>query len=667
MILSSLLRDKTCRALVFSASILGLVACGGGGGNASAPGAGPGSNTNPTTTGIAGLTLVPSKSSVKADGQDSLTLTVRALDASNAIVKGANLTVSASSGLILSASNVTTDATTGTATVTVTADANNPVNRTATVTLSCGGCGAANATNSIAITGATLSLAGGTSLVAGGTAQTLDAVLKDPSGNNVPDGTTVTFSSADTTTVTVSPATQTTVAGKATVSVTGIATTSGSGTTVTASALGSSASRSYTVSAPANALAISAPSNTTSLVVGVAQTITVAAPGASSVTFFNTANGTWSSAGAVTVSGNVATNDFTPAQAGSLTITVKDNSNRTASVTYSVSAPISAVNKLQASAGQTTLQVAVGTTTPSVRITTMALTSAGQGVANVPIMFTFSGGPGAGEYLTPALAYTDTSGKAYADFFAGTAPSNAGPITISAQVQGSSPVIKTGTAPSSSNVQLTIGGQATSVSFGASSQIRESSDKTEYMLDHSVQVTDAQGNAVSGAVVTLKVRPVAFSTGSGCATTSTYCTEDVNGNGSLDAGEDGKRVTTGVATTGSCFASPQVATKPDSETMTPAEQTAATAVTTGSSDGILTPINAYAGSVPATITTRSDGTGSFTLTYLKAASIWTVVKLTASVGSGTTETSNSAVFRLAPSVDDKKPGTCHIPDSPFAE
>lgn len=625
---------------------MSLAACGGGGGNASAPS----SSSAPSGTAndsVASLMLVSSKTTLKADGVDSITLTLKALDSSNGVVKGASLKLSATSGLVLSASSFTTDATTGVATATVTADQTNQVNRTATLTLSCDGCIATNSTSSVTISGATLSLTGNTSLVAGGASVTLDAVVKDTAGNNVPDGTVVTFASTDINTVAVSSAIQTTVGGKASVNVSGVATTSGAGTPINVTALGAASSKSYTVSAPANALTIASPSSTTALVTNVLQTISVSAPGASSVNFSSTAAGSWSASNPVSVSSGAVTVGFTPSQAGVLAITVNDNLGRSATVNYRVSSPASAADKILLSTGQTTISRATGSTTPSVRITAQALDvvspSIEQGVANVPIQFTFSGGPNAGEYLTPALAYTDSSGFAYADFFAGTAPTTAGAIVVHAQIQNRS--IATGTSPSSNDINLTIGGQATSVSFGSSTVIRESSDKTVYMLDHSVQVTDAQGNAVKGAIVTLKVRPVAFSTGSACTITATYCSEDANGNGSLDVGEDGLRISTTVSAVGSsCYPTPL----PSSS---------------GSKDGILTPSNSYAGSVPATVTTGDDGTAAFSLTYLKAASIWTVVRLVASVGSGTTETSNSTVFRLAASKPDTD--TCVIPPSPF--
>lgn len=643
--------EKTSMTLAMFACVLGLSACGGGGGNASAPTDTPAPSS---TASVAGLMVVPSKTSVIADGVDSVALTLRAVDAANAVVKNANLNVSATSGLVLSASSVTTDATTGVATVTVTADQVNQVNRTSTVTLSCGGCGAGSASISISISGATVALNGNTSLVAGGPTVTLDAVVRDAKGAAVADGTRVEFASTDTTAVTVSAPIQTTSGGKASVQVSGVAASAGA-VPVNVTVLGTSATRNYTVSAPANALTIDSPSASTAFVTGVAQLVSVSAPGATTVNFSNSSAGTWSPSNTASVSGGIASATFTPSQAGSLTITVNEGANtgtRSATATYKVSSPASAADKLQLSAGQTTLQRATATTTPSVRITVQALDvvspSIEQGVANVPIQFTFTGGPGAGEYLTPALAYTDSAGFAYADFFAGTAPSTAGAIKVNAKIQGRS--IATGIAPSSNELQLTIGGQATSVSFGASSVIRESADKTVYLLDHSVQVTDAQGNAVSGAVVTLRVRPVAFSVGRTCSISRTYCSEDFNGNGSLDANEDGVRIVTTDTTVGS--------------TCSPSTVPSAS----GSMDAILTPSNSYAGSVPATVTTGSDGTANFVLTYLKAASIWTVVRLSASVGSGTTETSNSSVFRLpASEADAKAPDTCHIPNSPFAD
>jgi hypothetical protein len=290
-------------------------------------------------------------------------------------------------------------------------------------------------------------------------------------------------------------------------------------------------------------------------------------------------------------------------------------------------------------------------------LTARALYSVGssdQGVANVPILFSMTGGPGAGEYLTPAYQLTDSSGYAYADFYAGNSASIQNGIVVAAQIQGTA--IQTGTAPSSNSAQLTVGGQALSVAFGAASVIRESTDKTLYILDYSVQVTDANNNPVPNALVTLRVRPVAFSLGSGCtvakdavftSANATYCSEDTNSNGSLDAGEDGVRTLTTVSTAGRC--------------------PAGTAASAGTSDGLLTPQNSVGGAVPATVTTDASGTAPFSLTYLKASSIWVVDKLSATVSVNGTESGSSTIFQLTPSeVDVKLPDTCHIPNSPFA-
>jgi hypothetical protein len=320
---------------------------------------------------------------------------------------------------------------------------------------------------------------------------------------------------------------------------------------------------------------------------------------------------------------------------------------RSASLTLVVSPPVSAANKILLNASKTTLPMSTASgNQSSLTLTAQAVLFDGatdQSVANVPVEFFMSGGPGAGEFLTPALAYTNSAGFAVATFTAGTAASIPNGILILAKVQGTA--VQTGTSPSGNPVQLTIGGQATSVAFGPASVLGESSDKTLYVQAYSVQVTDANNNPVPGQVVTLRMRPVAFSLGSACVVAETYCSEDVNGNGSMDSGEDGTRTPITVATAGSC---PSVA---------PA--------VTGTQDGILTPQNSDGGSVPSTVTTDANGVAAFNLTYLKGSALWVVNKLTATVSSNSTETSKSTIFRLAASIPDVGP-PCSLPPSPYS-
>jgi hypothetical protein len=304
-------------------------------------------------------------------------------------------------------------------------------------------------------------------------------------------------------------------------------------------------------------------------------------------------------------------------------------------------------------------------------LTARALNSVGssdQAVANVPILFTMLGGPGAGEYLTPAYQLTDSAGYASADFYAGTSASIQEGIVIAAATQGTTVRVSTGDGivgsanlndgRSSNPVKLTVGGQALSVAFGSASVLRESTDKTLYIQDYSVQVTDANNNPVSNAIVTLRVRPVAFSLGSGCtidldrndpSKRATYCSEDANANGSLEAAtEDGKRILTTVTTAGQCG-------------------TGSPTVYTGTSDVSLTPQNSVAGSVPSTVTTDATGIAPFSLTYLKASAIWVVDKLSATVSVNGTESGTSTIFQLPVTTTDVAlPATCHIPDSPFS-
>ena len=610
---------------------------------------GTGGSTTSANTNVALIRVNSISSVLKADGTSTLTFTVYALTSGNASVSGATIDLAATNGVILSTPSVVTTATG--ATVTMTAVSSDQTTRVSMLTASCTACTASPTTIQVNVVGASIALAnsGTSALVVGGSGATLSATVKDAFA--VPmSGVTVTFAATDATVLGLSATTaQTNTSGIATVSISGLAAGSAS---INVTAMGNAKSQAYTSGLATAVMAVTSPANNSVMVTNIGQTITVSAPGASSVTFATTlglfGNNATSQQNVAVVSGS-ASAVLTSSQAGTATVTMLDDLSRSVNITLVVSPPAVAANKILLNASQTTLPIVTASgTQSSVTITARAVLFDGmsdQSVANVPIAFSMTGGPGGGEFLTPALAYTNSAGYAVATFTAGTAASIPNGITISAKAQGTTVQTESGISPSSNNVQLTIGGQALSVAFGPASVLGESSDKTLYIQAYSVQVADANNNPVSGQVVTLRMRPVAFSTGTACTIAATYCSEDVNANGSLESGEDGTRTVTTDATAGSC---PSVAPVP-----------------AGTRDGFLTPPNSDGGSVPSTVTTDASGIAAFNLTYLKGSALWVINKLTATVSSSGTETSKSTIFRLVPSVPDVDP-PCSLPPSPYS-
>jgi hypothetical protein len=490
-----------------------------------------------------------------------------------------------------------------------------------------------------------------TSLIVGGATATLTAIVKNFGGVSM-SGVDVAFAATDPTVLGLSAASvKTNSSGVAQVVVSGLAVGSSS---INVSALGTAKSQAFTSGVATAVLAVTSPANRSVMVLNKPQTIVVSAPStATSVTFATTvgsfANGLSSESVAVVNGAALAT--LTAAQAGTATVTIIDSLSNTANLLLVVSPPISAANKLLLNASQTTVPLSVaGGTQNSLTLTARAISSDGktdQAVANVPIQFSMTGGPSAGEFLSPALAYTNSSGVAVSTFTSGTTASISNGITVNAAIQGTA--IETGVLPSSNDALLTVGGQALSVAFGSSSQLGESTDKTLYIQAYSVQVTDANNNPVANQLVTLRMRPVAFSLGTPCTVTKTYCSEDVNGNGSIDADEDGSRtlINNDLTNVATCPATPPPAT--------------------GTLDANLTPSNSDGGGIPATLTTDVNGTAGFNLTYLKGSALWVVDKLTATVSSNGTETNKSSIFRLPLSDADLDPktGKCYLPASPY--
>lgn len=628
-----------------------LTACGGGGGNASTPTPPP--TTTTANTNVASISIIPSPGVLKADGTSTLTFTVFALTTGNASVSGATIDLAATNGVILSSPSVVTTATG--ATVTMIAVSSDQTSRVSTLTASCIACTASPTTSQVNVVGASIALtnSGVSALVVGGSNATLSATVKDAFA--VPmSGVSVSFAATDAAVLGLSaPTAVTNGSGIATVAVSGLAAGAAS---INVTALGNAKSQAYTSGLATAVMTVTSPANNSVMVTGIVPTpgtvptrITVSAPGASKVTFATTlgtfANGTTSQI--IDVVSGTASADLKSSAAGTATITMIDNLSRSANLTLVVSPPVSAVNKILLNASQTTLPIATASgTQSSLTLTARAVMFDGttdQSVANVPIEFSMSGGPGGGEFLTPALAYTNSSGNAVATFTAGTAASIPNGIVISAKAQGTA--VQTGMSPSNNNALLTIGGQALSVAFGPASVLGESSDKTLYIQAYSVQVADANNNPVAGQVVTLRMRPVAFSLGGACTVTATYCSEDVNGNGSLDPGEDRTRTGTTVATAGTCPIMPPAVS--------------------GTRDEVLTPANSDGGSVPSIVVTDVNGIAAFNLTYLKGSAFWVINKLTATVSSSGTETSKSTIFRLAATVPDVGP-PCSLPPSPYS-
>jgi hypothetical protein len=656
---------KLLKLLASIAFTLTVAACGGGGGNASAPPV-----TDPSTL-VAGNSKVGAiklnvigPSVLNADGTSSVTIKVFALTSGNASVAGATIDLTATNGVILSAPSVVTAA--DGATLTVIADSANQSNRTSTISASCLNCTAAIVTSDVKVVGATVALsnAGASALIVGGSSATLTVTVKGVGGVGL-QGVDVAFASTDASLLRLSAATaKTNSSGVASVLVSGIAAGSAS---VNVSALGDVKSQAYTSGAATAVLAITSPSDNSIVEADKPLVISVAAPGGASTVTFASTRGTFAGGASsleVQVVGGTASATLTASSAGTAAITVVDNLKRSVSITLVISLNPTKVNKILLDAVQTTVPVvSTSGAQSSVAVRARAVYFDGvtdQFVAGTPIEFSMLGGPGAGEFLTPALAYTNSSGVAVATFNAGTAASIPDGIVINAKVQNSFPVVvQTGSGQSSKSLKLTIGGQSLSVAFGPSSKIGSSTDNTLYLYQYSVIVTDANNNPVANQPVTLRMRPVAFSLGTSCSIGRTFCSEDVNGNDSLDPGEDGARteLTASLGTNGGDI-SASVASCPK---VPPIPQAPGS-----SNDTNLTPSNSDGGAVPSSVTTDVNGIASFTLTYLKASSLWVVNKLTATVSSNGTETSKSTIFRLVASeADVKLPDTCFIPNSPY--
>ncbi len=632
-----------------------LTSCGAGTPNsASAPANG---------TSAMALSISTNKTTLKSDNSESATITVTALNPGNVVAPGITINFSADGGS-LSAPSAVTDAN-GHASVSINSGSASQANRTITVSATTSGI-ATPVLAPIQIIGSSVTLSTGNSvLVSDGTTSTTLTVTAVNAGNVGVFNTPVTFSVSPQGAVTITPASgNTDAAGRLTVAVTGV--TSGTAT-VTASALGATATQSYTVSASGSEFKITSPSAnpaplTTSLGSLLPFTVQVGASGAVNVRFSSTI-GTWTGCtigtgtAVCTVAAATPTATLASSVAGLANIQVEGldvsgNTLVTDAHTVAITSAAAAASSIIVQANVSVISPSSGGTTNSAAITATVRDANRQPVGNVPVVFTLIDSTGGGETLSPVLAMTSDGtnpnlpllGQAKTTFSSGSLPSGASGVGVTATVVGASPAI-------SDTTRVNIGGTAGSIFIGMASKITVPSIMT-YALPMSVLVADSNGNPVSGAIVSLSVWPASYRTGSYYRITPILPT----GLGTLYCATN----TLGINPATNTISGGPLLTLPNEDAN---ENLILDAGEDANSDGLLTPPNSSAGALPTTVITNSNGIASFDLTYLKLSATWVKVRMRARAFVQGSESTSSYSFWLPAEVTDVQ--SCSLPDSPF--
>lgn len=315
------------------------------------------------------------------------------------------------------------------------------------------------------------------------------------------------------------------------------------------------------------------------------------------------------------------------------------------------SAPVSKACKITIQASSTVVAPRVADQVRTVELTATVKTKGDQVVGGAPVLFSLEQTTGGGEYISPVIGITNDYGQINTTFTSGFVSSSASGIEIKAKVVGiTCDIDDDGDLDDiEDSVIIVIGGTAGAISIGSSTHVQVNSENTEYILPMTVMVTDSNGNAVNGALVTLKLWPGFYSIGNWCSywfgspprieyetqhgtyppagTKSTFPNEDdfydINSsyyrNLTLDPKEDG------------CYAS-DTAPCPDAHP--------------GEYDGQLWPPIPAAGTAPETVTTDENGLATFDLIYLKKYAIWTMTEITASTKVLGSETRSTMMFWL---------------------
>jgi hypothetical protein len=278
-------------------------------------------------------------------------------------------------------------------------------------------------------------------------------------------------------------------------------------------------------------------------------------------------------------------------------------------------------------------------------------------VKNQKINFTLITDPSGG-YLSPSTKTTDSAGRATVLYIAGPADSGTNGVNIQAVIQGTAITQAT---------TLTVGGIAIFISIGTGPKITQLSDQT-YQKNYDVLVTDAGGHAVSGATVSTILTPVAYLKGRWVAAPTPPGTTN-------DHYEWTPTLTSTHNTSlysDSALAGEDYCLNEDMQYWNDPAHTAY--LLNGSLDsgedfngnGSLDP-GTIAAIAPGTVTTDSNGSGTFGVIYTKNYAAWVFVRLDVTVNAGGTEGKASTTFILPYMISDYSYPAPRQPDSPFGQ
>ncbi len=544
------------------------------------------------STGAASLSLLVSSPQLGSGNQTGLEITAIVKDSGNAVKEGESVIFTASSGSLV-VSQGTTDAN-GQAKATLT-PGNDFSNRSITISATTG---SLSQSTTVDITGTAITVSGETTIVLGDQT-TLIATLVDSEGNPIP-GVTMTIASSLSNTLSASSLT-TDSKGQVTVQVTG---DNAGNDSISFNGSGSSAT--HTLAISGDQFQITAPAANTDIALGTNQSITVNwmqnnIPQTGKTINFSATRGILSANSAVTNASGDATVQISSSNAGPSTITAFVSNGPSATKQINFVATTAAKINLQTDKASIGPNDGSQSTQQQARLTATVRDANNNLVKGKVVRFSIINDISGGS-LTASTATTDSLGKASTTYISSAATTAKDGVQIRAEVTE-------GAATFTNDATLTVAQSSLFISLGTGIKINVPTSTT-YALPYSVIITDASGNAITNADVSITVVPLSFRKGSwgwngtiwSQSVAATCNNEDANFNGVLDTGED------------------------------------------INGNGRIEPGNVA--SAPLTVTTGSDGSIEFNITYAQQYAQWVKVRLTASRIVAGTESTASTDFYL---------------------